>query len=63
MNCDIAKHFYVPFFLKEGDKLCSYIIKTGDHEANTSQSVQFFCLFVFNPPSVTISDNAFGYFT
>ncbi len=40
MNCDIAKHFYVLFFLKEGDTFCSHIIKTGDHEANTSQCSQ-----------------------
>lgn len=66
MNCDIAKHFYVLFFLKEGDKFCSYIIKTGDHEANTSQSAELrktvykwkYCLFVFNPKTTLEGDNS-----
>ncbi len=27
MNCDIAKHFYLPFFFKEIVKLCTNVIK------------------------------------
>lgn len=27
MNCDIAEHFYLPFFFKEIVKLCTNVIK------------------------------------